>query len=253
MSDVEVGNLFQLPEDYQVHEKQGTVIIYDSNTVGPIDVTLIGSSPLYGHILTHAAKSMAQYLEENPLLVRNKNVLEFGAGGGLPSLISGKLGATCVVISDYPDADLVNNIQHNIEENGLDDNCTACGFIWGNDATELVEPLPDKAKFDVILLADVIFNHSEHFKLLQSCRDLLTPGTGQILVTFSPHRPKLFTEDLAFFDRAQEEPYGFSPELIELQHWSPLFKDDRDEETKELRSRVYLYVLKDGWGSSGPV
>ena len=62
---------------------------------------------------------MSRHIEKNVSLVKDKNVLEFGAGAGLPSLVSGILGASKVVITDYPDADLVENIQFNIDHCNL--------------------------------------------------------------------------------------------------------------------------------------
>lgn len=41
-------------------------------------------------------------------------MLELGAGAGLPSLVAAILGARRVVVTDYPDADLIANLNHNI-------------------------------------------------------------------------------------------------------------------------------------------
>lgn len=41
-------------------------------------------------------------------------MLELGAGAGLPSLVAAILGARKVVVTDYPDADLIANLNHNI-------------------------------------------------------------------------------------------------------------------------------------------
>ena len=46
--------------------------------------------------------------------MRNRTVLELGAGGGLPSLVCAVNGAAKVVITDYPDTDLVDNLHYNI-------------------------------------------------------------------------------------------------------------------------------------------
>ena len=56
------------------------------------------------------------YLQQHAeSIVQHKNVLELGAGAGLPGLISAMLGAQNVVITDYPDADLIANLQYNID------------------------------------------------------------------------------------------------------------------------------------------
>jgi predicted nicotinamide N-methyase len=47
--------------------------------------------------------------------VKGKSVLELGAGAGLPSLICAINGASQVVVTDYPDADLIENLRYNID------------------------------------------------------------------------------------------------------------------------------------------
>ncbi|KAH3662638.1 hypothetical protein OGAPHI_005890 [Ogataea philodendri] len=218
--------------------KPSTTVEYRQKDGNTILVTLIGSSPLYGHILTNACQSLAKELENDPQLVAGRTVLEFGAGGALPSLLCAKLGARKVVATDYPDPELISNIRVNIEQNAVSANCVEAGYIWGNDTSPLLELLPPGSKtFDVLILSDVIFNHTEQTKLLRSCRELITPRTGRVLVPFSPHRPKLLEEDLAFFETAKE--YGFEVHDEGIEKWSPLFKNDTDESTVEIRSRVY--------------
>lgn len=243
-------NMFAEPADYTPDPPQGTLATYSTLTTNTdLQINLIGSSPLYGHILTHACLYLAKYIEKTaPETIRGKTVLEVGSGGALPSILSAHLGAKYVVSTDYPDTDLIVNIEKNIGENNVTANCSVLGYIWGNDTSEIVSTLSkhtndENTTFDVIILSDVIFNHSEHLKLLKSCKELLTPGTGKILVTFSPHRPKLLDDDLAFFNTAQQPPFNFTPHFIEMEHWSPLFKDDTDETTTEIRSRVYFYIL----------
>lgn len=246
-SDEELPSaMFALPQDYRTVTKKGKELTYKMPDGSNLQVHLLGASPLYGHILTNACKDMVKYLETNSQeLVKDKNVLEFGSGSGLPSMICARLGASMAVATDYPDADLVSNIQSNIEHNNLTNNCKAVGYIWGNDPNEIREALTNGKTFDLILLSDVIFNHTEQYKLLDSCRKLITPKTGKILVTFTPHRPWLLNADLDFFHKCTEHPYCFKPKFIHQVHYSPLFKDDHDETTVEIRSRVYLHILTD--------
>ena len=41
-------------------------------------------------------------------------MLELGAGAGLPSIVCALNGAKIVVVTDYPDSDLVENLRHNM-------------------------------------------------------------------------------------------------------------------------------------------
>ena len=73
-----------------------------------------------------------------------------------------------VVLTDYPDRALVDNMVYNVAQNGVRDIVAVRGYVWGRD----VEPLlaatatatdgdAPRAKFDLILLSDLVFNHSE--------------------------------------------------------------------------------------------
>ena len=76
------------------------------------------------------------------------------------------------------------------------------GYIWGKDPSELLSTClgdvgdvgdgpppsssslsPRSSPFDVILLADLVFNHSEHSALLTTCQNCLSPS-GEVLFPF---------------------------------------------------------------------
>ena len=137
----------------------------------------------------NAARAFSTYLDQNPCLYKHRSVLELGAGGGLPGIVTAKNGARkvigygCgqhvqdaltlvtaqVVLTDYPDADLLENLRHNIQVNvpdALRDVVDVEGYIWGQKVSPLLKFLPDppvrSAKgFDLIILSDLIFNHAE--------------------------------------------------------------------------------------------
>lgn len=77
---------------------------------------LISNVHAQGHLLWNAGRTISEYLEENrKTLVEGKAILELGAGAGLPSLVCALNGAATVVTTDYPDPDLVDNLNHNIQ------------------------------------------------------------------------------------------------------------------------------------------
>ena len=47
--------------------------------------------------------------------MKDKTVLELGAGAGLPSLVCAFKSAAQTVVTDYPDADLIENLRYNID------------------------------------------------------------------------------------------------------------------------------------------
>ena len=63
----------------------------------------------------NAGRTVAEYLEDHASkYIEGRHILELGAGGGLPSLVSAIHGAKSVVVTDYPDADLIENLNFNI-------------------------------------------------------------------------------------------------------------------------------------------
>ena len=65
----------------------------------------------------NTSRVLSDYLLRNPSIYRKKTVLELGAGAGLPGLVSAVSGAEAVVITDYPDHQLVDNLRWNVECN----------------------------------------------------------------------------------------------------------------------------------------
>ncbi|XBW34861.1 hypothetical protein QEN19_000428 [Hanseniaspora menglaensis] len=241
------NNLFEEPEDFRPpppaehftdYQRQGK-----ATDPKEIKLKLVGTSPLWGHLLWNAGIYTANHLDKYPELSKNKRVLELGAAAGLPSIIAGLNEATTVVCTDYPDAELIQNIRDNVKNYNKNNNVFVEGYIWGNEHGDIIKYLSadDKEKkFDLIIMSDLVFNHTEHHKLLKTGRELLAEG-GKILVVFSPHRPWLLQDDLQFFETCKEEPYGFKVEKIDLVNWKPMFEED--DETIEVRSRVYSFYL----------
>ncbi|KAJ3344089.1 nicotinamide n-methyltransferase [Gonapodya sp. JEL0774] len=180
-------------------------------------------------------------------MCRGKRVLELGAAAALPSFIAAVNGASLVVITDFPEPILVKNIEYNIAHNlppELASVVVVEGFIWGHDPTHLLalnsKSAPDSygGLYDLIILADLIFNHTEHDHLLTSCLACLAPG-GTAFVTFTHHVPKKAHMDMAFFERARER--GFDVTKVFEVKAQPMFPNDEGD--VEMRSTVHGYFL----------
>lgn len=124
-------------------------------------------------------------------------------------------------MTDYPDADLIENLSYNIKHCSLlptPPNIAAEGYLWGASTSTLTSHLAKAeaeadGKCDLLILADLLFNHSEHRKLLATVQQMLKrTSEAQALVFFTPYRPWLLKKDLAFFDIAREG--GFVVEKI---------------------------------------
>lgn len=103
---------------------------------------------------------MADVLCCLPALFNKKRVLELGAGCGLPSIICAKLGAAQVVISDYPDADVLSSIEQTINLNNTPSFVTSViPHIWGERLHELIEPIQDQQSlhYDLVILSELLW------------------------------------------------------------------------------------------------
>ncbi|KAK9453908.1 putative methyltransferase-domain-containing protein [Dipodascopsis uninucleata] len=255
MSDSEefFDGIFAEPQDFYKPEIPPSFDLYEripelvkENEPTKFNLRLIGKSPLWGHLLWNAAKVTTNYIDRHSeLLCKNKRVLELGAGAALPSFVAA-LTAKKVVITDYPDADLISNIEYNVKHapSGIDQSILKVeGYIWGQDTKSLLDLLDpeDCDGYDLIILSDVVFNHSEHAKLLKTCKECLSRSNkeSKVFVVFTPHRAKLFHKDLQFFKDAEEA--GFKVEKLFEEKWWPMFIEE--EETKDIRSMVYGYFL----------
>ena len=91
-----------------------------------------------------------------------------------------------MVLTDYPDKALLDNLAYNVAQNldvrqlfpsaDADAVCGVVGYVWGNPVGSLLdallpgpdtatqvdtEPGPGTTGFDLIILSDLIFNHSQ--------------------------------------------------------------------------------------------
>jgi len=82
------------------------------------------------------------------------------------------------------------------------------GYLWGAPIDSLTKTLPDSTGFDVLILADLLFNHSEHGKLIKTVQLTLKKSpASRAYVFFTPYRPWLLKKDLAFFNQARESGF----------------------------------------------
>lgn len=117
-----------------------------------------------------SALGMVEYLSINQYLVRDKDVLEVGAGLGLPSLYSAQF-ASSVIVTDYiPDA--VKLLSLNIVDLN---NVSATLLDWRD--------IPSSLKPEVIILSDVNYEPDAFTDLLKMIRHFLSLGTHIIIST----------------------------------------------------------------------
>ncbi|ROW03215.1 hypothetical protein VSDG_01216 [Cytospora chrysosperma] len=257
--------LFDEPEDYYPPSPKPTMQTYTTHGGQTIDLHLVGYSPTEAHHLWNGSRVISDYFESHPAEVRGRTVLELGAGAGLPSIVAAVLGARRVVMTDFPDADIVANMWKNIDGCALippaaaagggegegegeggrgQDVVVAKGFVWGFDPVPLLAELPGAPaeRFDVLVLADLLFRHAEHGKLLDTIRDTMRRARdSKAFVFFTSYRPWLQHKDLAFFDLARERGFVVD-QILERKMDRPLFEDDPGD--KEILKTCTGWVVR---------
>jgi hypothetical protein len=109
------------------------------------------------------ARAIANVLCDDPTLVRDRRVLELGAGTGLAGMVAAALGARHVVLSDQTqDARLYESWKSasvaNLGLNGLVERCQVVGLEWGDVPSDGV--FADG--FDIVLAADLVYQADGH-------------------------------------------------------------------------------------------
>ena len=119
-----------------------------------------------------ASIALTNFLQSNTQWVKNKKVLEIGAGIGLPSFSIATL-ASEVIISDHA-ADAIFLMNENIKHLQLTNVIAAC-LDWNH--------FPDEIKADTILLSDVNYAPEQFEHLLNLLKRFIAEGSTLILAT----------------------------------------------------------------------
>ncbi|KAJ5197785.1 uncharacterized protein N7498_006902 [Penicillium cinerascens] len=254
--DFSTGDLFQDPEGFYPDEPPPSFAEHQMLSGKTVRVRLVGSHPLYANLLWNAGRTSSHYIEERTdQLIRDKDVLEIGAAAGVPSIVSAIQGARTVVMTDYHDPELVNNMQHNAELSAhlipeapeSRKRLHVEGYKWGNPVEPLLAHLPPTADgapsgFDVLIMADVVYAHREHGNLVKTMQRTLKKDPNSVaLVIFTPYEPWLLPQTERFFPMA--EAGGFTvTKIFEKLMGEVLFENDPGDE--RLRRTVFGYELR---------
>lgn len=133
-----------------------------------------------------SAYAMLQFLQEQPLWIQNKIVLEIGAGIGVPSL-SIAAQTHKIMISDYA-TDAVTVIQKNIEHLKLTNALAVC-INWNH--------IPDDIIADTILLSDTNYEPAAHNHLVSVIDTFINKGSTVILATPNRLASNTFIESIS--------------------------------------------------------
>ncbi|ESZ98009.1 hypothetical protein SBOR_1622 [Sclerotinia borealis F-4128] len=173
------------PDDIQnQHGGNDQHIVYTSPTLGEITLELYRPAGekgrlLFAHYLWNAGLQLAEFFEEGDgrrggrerWEVTGERVLEVGSGTGLAGIVTALMGAQEVVLSDYPDEDVLanlrTNVAKNIETDGFGD-VTVQGHEWGVVDDEF--SVKNKEGFSRVIASDCLWMSRQHENLLKSIR-----------------------------------------------------------------------------------
>lgn len=156
-----------------------------SSPVLPIMVPDTSIYMLFAHRQWRAGMLLADALYSDAFDIQDKFVLELGAGTGLPALTAALCGTPArVVVTDYDDEAIVAALQANkrrTQEANPERSMaplSVMGHTWGQAMEDVLDVLPvsrtqPTPKYDVILLADCIWERFSHQVLLRSIVYLL--------------------------------------------------------------------------------
>ncbi|RDB29774.1 Protein N-methyltransferase NNT1 [Hypsizygus marmoreus] len=160
------------------------VVDNDVVNYGPLTLRIAAkegkANTLLADHLFSPALFLAERIERGLFLVGGLTVIELGAGSGLPSLLTATRSdhPALVVVTDYPDPNILGNLANNVEQNrphfqhGCRVKCA--GYDWGTNADALLNLLPQKIPgplgYDIMILSDLLHFHGSHDVLIDSIR-----------------------------------------------------------------------------------
>eukprot|EP00928_Gymnodinium_smaydae_P012266 TRINITY_DN14456_c0_g2_i1.p1 TRINITY_DN14456_c0_g2~~TRINITY_DN14456_c0_g2_i1.p1 ORF type:complete len:248 (+),score=31.68 TRINITY_DN14456_c0_g2_i1:112-855(+) len=182
---------------------------------------------------------MARYLCANPGLIRNKRVVELGAGAGTVGLVCAALGASHVCITDVPGALplIADNLDRNpsLKSSGA---VTVAPCTWGERA-HIDAVLALGGKYDVVLACEVVYKQEEDvLQALVETQDLLLSDASDAQIMLAYEFRSNLVEDFAYFGPASDR---FEVEQITLREFELEFAGDQGDEDGRL---LYRYTRR---------
>ena len=141
-----------------------------------------------------SSRALTTFLEQNKELVKGKQVLEIGAGTGLPSFSVAPTAASVIISDHAPDA--VELMKKNISFLGLA-NVKAMCLDWNQ--------IPEELKADTVLLSDINYAPDQFGPLIKLIHRFLEKESTVVIATPQRIMGISFAEQLSPFIVQQEE------------------------------------------------
>ncbi|GAX20482.1 hypothetical protein FisN_22Hh052 [Fistulifera solaris] len=171
-----------------------------------------------------------------------KHVLELGAGCGVPGLAVATMGvASKVYLTDF-NARTVNNLQHNVEINGLADCVEVLNMNWQDRSTWPQE------KMDVVIGSDLIYQ-SDMAPLLATTLQQLVAHHGRFLYAAPKEGRQGHADFLALMEqsgfqllRETEPPSSYLENPLQNQDDEDFYLHFHDLQNTDMNYRLYEFL-----------
>ncbi|KAA1470222.1 WD40 repeat-like protein [Dentipellis sp. KUC8613] len=243
----------------------GSVYTYTTPSSSAQAITITLSTPdtqaenwkLHASSIWVSSTYIADHIEELQLDAAPSQplqVLELGAGAGLPGILAAKRYPHLrITSSDYPDAELIRALEANVKSNGVSDRCRVVPYAWGSDTTALLAGTDRNidghavSGFDVVVAADTLWNPELHAPFIDTlCRTLAKTAGARIRLVAGLHTGRYTLQ--AFFGAVKNAGLDIEKAVEravkggEQRDWDVNRAEDEDEQ--ERRRWVVWVVLK---------
>ncbi|KAI5075178.1 hypothetical protein GOP47_0009254 [Adiantum capillus-veneris] len=130
----------------------------------------------YGLYIWPSSIVLAEYIWQQKDRFAGVQVLELGAGTGLPGIVAAKLGAHVILTDVENNSKVFENASRNCEQNAVD--CKILGLTWGDWDSSTLDIKPD-----IVLGADVLYNASDFDDLFATVASLLQKKPEAVFIT----------------------------------------------------------------------
>nr|XP_056704309.1 histone-arginine methyltransferase METTL23 [Euleptes europaea] len=150
--------------------------------------------PQYGMYVWPCAVVLAQYVWFHRRLVRDKRILELGAGVSLPGIVAAKCGAEIILSDNAALPQCLDNCRRSCEMNNLS-GVFVTGLTWGQVSPALLALPP----VDIILASDVFFEPEDFEDVISTVHYLMEKNPhAQFWTTYQVRSADWSIQELLF-------------------------------------------------------